>query len=178
MNWVTLPESGSTVSDIFINVNIPVEEQANNCTVVLTVSDNDDYQETTKTLKIDLELKATALNDTANSGDSTFDAHQARIFNITGNSPITTKSEMTRSGQAKISFDKYVLVPTTLYNLTSENEGPEFFEVTLKVNDLNKQAFQDYQPELQGRRLKGDGLYDFKWFIVKSEALDNFNFDF
>ena len=36
-----------------------------------------------------------------------------------------------------IVFDQDIMLPKVFYNLTSENEGPTFFNVTLEVNEEN-----------------------------------------
>jgi len=34
-------------------------------------------------------------------------------------------------------FNQKIVLPQTFYNLTSENEGPSFFIVTLNINEQN-----------------------------------------
>jgi hypothetical protein len=62
--------------------------------------------------------------------------------NITSDSPIITKSKFDRAGLADIYFNKDVLVPSFFFNLTSENEGPKYFNVTLIVNEANLLEFE------------------------------------
>lgn len=42
-----------------------------------------------------------------------------------------------RGGESTIIFDQDVLLPKIFYNLTSENEGPTFFNVTLEISEEN-----------------------------------------
>lgn len=63
-----------------------------------------------------------------------------------------------------VNFDKKILIPSNFKNLTSENDGPEYFEVKLLVHPDNWEIFAGLLPsnskyfekmELDTRRLEG-----------------------
>jgi hypothetical protein len=60
-----------------------------------------------------------------------------------------------------------------MYQLTSENEGPAYFNCTLKINKANLAMIGTETGE---RRLASDNPYSFTWKVVKTETLKEIQF--
>jgi hypothetical protein len=54
-----------------------------------------------------------------------------------GEQPTIVKSFVNKGGLSSIVFNQEIVLPQFFYNLTSENEGPSFFNVTLVINEEN-----------------------------------------
>ena len=65
------------------------------------------------------------------------------LSSTTADSPVITKSAITQGGDLSISFNKEITIPPMFFNLTSENEGPSYFNLTLIVNEANLKALAD-----------------------------------
>ena len=79
-----------------------------------------------------------------------------------------------------------------MYNLSSSNEGPTYFNITLEVNKANLaingfeapspiiNVFEalspiingDEAPNLRERRLESTDPYRFKWYVKKTKTID------
>ena len=69
-----------------------------------------------------------------------------------------------------------------MYNLSSSNEGPTYFNVTLEVNKANLAINGlevlspiingDEAPNLRERRLESTDPYRFKWYVKKTKTID------
>jgi len=56
---------------------------------------------------------------------------------VTSSSPVITKTSITSGGLGEIRFDRDIFIEPEVYNLTSENDGPKYFNLTLIVNPDN-----------------------------------------
>ena len=69
-----------------------------------------------------------------------------------------------------------------MYNLSSSNEGPTYFNVTLEVNKANLAITGlevlspiingDEAPNLRERRLESTDPYRFKWYVKKTKTIN------
>ena len=69
-----------------------------------------------------------------------------------------------------------------MYNLSSSNEGPTYFNVTLEVNKANLAINGlevlspiingDEAPNLRERRLESTDPYRFKWYVKKTKTIN------
>lgn len=59
-------------------------------------------------------------------------------YKVTEDSPVIIKSDFSAEGKMSLSFSKQVQLPDGITGLTSENEGPEVFNITLIVHELNR----------------------------------------
>jgi hypothetical protein len=58
-------------------------------------------------------------------------------------SPVITKLVFSQGGTAQIEFNHDILLPQNIYNLTSENGGWEYFNVTLVVHEANLKEYAE-----------------------------------
>ncbi len=58
-------------------------------------------------------------------------------------SPVITKSFFSQGGTAKIEFNHDILIPQDIYNLTSENGGWTYFNLTLVVHEANLKEYAE-----------------------------------
>jgi hypothetical protein len=100
---------------------------------------------------------------------------------VTLDSPIITKSSSDLGGEISIQFDKEIVIPDLFMNLTSDNDGPSYFNITLVVNEANLAAFAEdlaHQEQDRERRLRSSKMYDYKWKIIESKSKQELKFDF
>ena len=69
-----------------------------------------------------------------------------------------------------------MVFPKRYYELTSQNEGPSYFKITLEVNEKNLQL-NGYEKPNQ-RRLDSSNPYNFTWKIKKTKDLNEIDFSF
>jgi hypothetical protein len=62
---------------------------------------------------------------------------------ITQESPVILKSVLLMEGTAKIEFNRDIYLPKEIYNLTSENGGEKYFNVTLVMHEANLEEYAE-----------------------------------
>ena len=62
---------------------------------------------------------------------------------MTKESPVILKSALLMEGTATIEFNRDIYLPKDIYNLTSENGGEKYFNVTLVIHEANLEAYAE-----------------------------------
>ena len=58
-------------------------------------------------------------------------------------SPVILKSAISLGGTATIEFSRDIYLPKDIYNLTSENGGWKYFNITFVVHEANLQEYAE-----------------------------------
>jgi len=84
--------------------------------------------------------------------------------------------QISLAGQAVIRFSEDITFVNDVLNLTSTNEGPLFFNITLIVHPRNLEMLTTANDD-QTRRLMSD-MHEFEWSVTKADKASGFAFDF
>jgi len=127
--WFDLPQKSQKLKEIRLFVKVPEEAPDNTCFVSFVINDNDPKEPMNFSFKVKIEVVAKKFEGVVQKSVS------KSFEQPTG--PKVIKASIDAAGNVNINFSKNILVPSTFYNLTSENEGPTYFNVTLIVAPQN-----------------------------------------
>jgi hypothetical protein len=98
----------------------------------LTIKATDNDKKSPMTLEQQI-----VINVIAQKFQAIFNTNETTTNVFIGEPPTIIKSFINHGGLSSIVFSQKIVLPQIFYNLTSENEGPSFFNVTLIINEEN-----------------------------------------
>ena len=129
-----MPELAEVVTDIIIQVKVPLDARDDTCLLTLVITDNDKNTplESTQTVEIFVvsqKFQGVEIPAVPNAV-------------VTNESPLIVDSKINLVGETTIKFNRAIELPEKFYELTSDNDGPVYFNVTLVVHPDNLLAFE------------------------------------
>jgi hypothetical protein len=91
---------------------------------------------------------------------------------------VIARANISQVGIMNITFDKPVKLPAAIFNLTSENDGPRFFNISFIPNPVNLQQLNLWSLPSESRRLQASDPYSFRWGILNSSGFQDLSFNF
>ena len=92
------------------------------------------------------------------------------------------ETKVSKAGTIGLIFDKDLIFPSRIYDLSSSNEGPTYFNITLEVNIANLKVNGLEAPSLatngneapsaRERRLESSNPYKFSWYVKKTKTIN------
>jgi hypothetical protein len=143
---------------------VPSDASKDQCFIVIEVN--------SKEITLNFSLLA-SLADVYWSGS-------ARLIK-TADSPTITEAKIVFQRYVNIKFSRPVIVPPVVLNLTSENDGPLFFEIKTIVDPKNLKSLQESQmkqsTEGQSRRLATANPYQMRWQVMNTTSATSLDFN-
>ena len=128
--WIRLPETNKAIKEVVIRGRVPENTEDNICIVQFVARDNDKKSSRECSFEVTINIMASRFAGVDINAWPT-------DIKLDDTSPVILSSSANNGGLVKVNFDQDILVPEMIYNLTSENEGPSYFNLTLIIDPSN-----------------------------------------